>query len=455
MVDVQRVRTPKNVSILIIELMGWVVILCLLAWSLFQTTNPAVQTRVSVISGVLVSVFGVRAFLGHAQRRISVLGLFNLSTALFIGVAGIYTALDADNGLSDFYLACAIVGSFAVQVATTALAWGRNTDQALRFTLPPDHAAHWATRWGMFLLVILAIVQVASDGGSIRAYIEAGAFVSITVLAIGVLWREQARIYSWRTVMLLGCLVLYAELFHSGQGRLRVVALACTIGVLVSIRFQKRIVKLAVVGLIPLALLWLSYDRLSLQESLQTGASEGRTGLESMMSPIIVFAQLLEAQQVQGFPLSYGYNLLSFLALLAPGEAEPRALGYELVQITSPERYGSGYSVVASSTGEAVYNFGLFGFVVVVPVVAFIVHMLDKLLARTVTKVNLTTFGLIAIVFWAICAGSFADFTWSGQHTYLARIAMRLPFIAGLAIFAWIYGSRTRQVQRPRAVGFR
>lgn len=445
MVDVQRIRASKSVSILLLELMGWVSITCLLAWTLFQTTDPMVYSRVSVTGGFLVIIFGVRAFLGHAHRRISVLGLFNLSTALFVGVAGVYTALETGNDLSEFYLACVILGSLAVQVATTALAWGRNTGEAIRFTLPPEYAAHWATRSGIVVLVALAGVQLISDGEAVRVNVEAGAFVTITVLAIGILWRQEARLYSWGSVILLGCLVLYAELFHSGQGRLRVVALACTLGVLFSIRFQKRIVKLAVVGLIPLALLWLAYDRLKLQESLQVGASEGRTGLESMMSPIVVFTQLLEAQQVHGYPLSYGYNLFSFPALLLPGEAEPRALGYELVRITSPERYGTGYSVVASSTGEAVYNFGLLGLVFVVPVVAVIVRLLDKLLSRSVTKANRTTLGLIAVVFLSMCAGSFADFTWSGQHTYFARIAARLPFIAGFAVLAWLHDNLSRQ----------
>lgn len=446
--NIWRSRASSRSGILIIEFTVWAITVCILTWVLFQSSVSETHDRVSVVAGFVVSIFGVRVFLSHGVHRISVLGLFNLSTALFVGVAGVYTALDAAHGLNNFYLATAVVAGLAVQIATTALAWGRNTGEDITLSLPPEHVVQWARRWGMFLLVLLIIARLFPGTDGIRAYLESGAFVSIVVLSIGILWRKKIRIYSWSAVVLLACLVIYAELFHSGQGRLRVVALACTIGVLVSIRFQKNIVKIAVVCMVPLVLIWLSYDRLALQESIHAGASEGRTGLESMMSPIIVFAQLLEAQQDHGFPLSYGFNLLSFPALLLPGDGEPWALGYELVQITSPERYGSGYSVVASSTGEAVFNFGLFGLVLAVPVVALIVRLLDRQLARTISKSNITAFVLVSIAFWAICAGSFADFTWSGQHTYLARIATRFPFVLVFAVIACFHMERAKPRER-------
>lgn len=449
---ITKVTTAKNPPVLgkiSLELLVWTAGTIIAVFWLVNSASGDAKTQATIFAGVLSIIFGLRVFLVHGHGRITVTGLFNLSTAMFIGYAGIIVATGEEYVLNPHYLGVAVVGGWVAQLGTTALAWGSNGSQSIPINLAPREVANWAAKTGFFALLAITIADVAAKD-TLGPYTESAAFVAICVLAVGLLWRAKARIISWSSILLVGTFAMYAEWFHSGQGRLRIVALACVIGVLYAARFQRRTIKYAIVVLIPFALAWLAVDRLALQESLNAGGSTGRTGLESMLSPTVVFAELLESQAA-GFPIDWGYSLLSFPALFVPSEiwpSQPRALGYDLVAITAPEKVGSGYSVVASYTGEAVYNFGMLGFLIVIPVVACLLRFLDKRFVHSLQHANPTELGLLGIVFWAMCAGSIADFTWSGQHTYLARIATRLPLLLGLIILAWVHGSKAENASK-------
>jgi hypothetical protein len=121
---------------------------------------------------------------------------------------------------------------------------------------------------------------------------------------------------------------------------------------------------------------------LSLQESLHAGASHGHNGLESMLSPIQVFAQIIQAMSGRAamFSPTWGRSFLSipFVVIpqhLRPGWA-PQAVGYDLVHLTAPDRFGSGYSV-ATVYGEWYWNFGWLGLILAVPVLAWLVAPVD------------------------------------------------------------------------------
>lgn len=195
------------------------------------------------------------------------------------------------------------------------------------------------------------------------------------------------------------------------------------------------------------ALWWLAQDRKELQESLRIGASEGRNGLESMLEPIIVFGRLIQSHIEGSFQLSFGQNLLSFPFAFVPESwfrDAPQALGYELVNIWAPEKYGTGYSVVATTSGEAYFNFGWFGLVLIVPVMVFLLRLLDNGMVKRMSAENVNLAALLWIVFWAMLAGGISDFTWSGQHTFLTRATTRLPLLVILSGLALMHSRRSR-----------
>lgn len=421
----------------ILEAFFWVLVILGLVLFLGNATTDRARYDVAVSVGVAVTLFGVRAFLSDGGGRITALGLFNLSTALFVGFGAIYAGGSQDSRVTGLYLALAALAAFIPQVAVTLLSWGKSRTATIRF--PGIKDSRWLTRWGFLTLAGAAAFKLAGVPAAVDPYVEATAFTAITAIALGLYWRPDSRMLSLATIAVGALTVVYAEVFHIGSGRLRIVALICAIGVIVTARFQRKRLKWATVAAIAPALWWLAQDRKELQESLSAGASAGRTGLESMLEPVIVFGKLIQAQVEAGFPLSYGQNLLSFPFALVPESwfpGAPQALGYELVRIMAPARYGTGYSVVATSSGEAYYNFGWLGLVLIVPALVILLRLLDHAMVRRMSAETVGLSALLWIIFWSMLAGGISDLTWSGHHTFLTRASTRLPLLALLMVLA-------------------
>lgn len=437
----------------IIEVCFWALVIAALGLAWGAAVQDDATYYVAALSGLAVSAFGVRAFLGHGSGRITALGLFNLSTALFVGFGAIYAGAVQTSIAPPNYLVAATLGSLVPQIAITIFGWGKAGKVAPQF--PNIRSSRWLTWAGILALCGAATFRLLDASIEAGSYIEATAFAAITVSTIGLIWRSSARLLSWATIFIGGLVILYAEVFHIGSGRLRIVALVCTVAVIMTARFQRPSLKWLMVIAIGPALYWLAQDRKALQESLRAGASTGRNGLESMLEPIQVFARLIQASVESGFPPSYGWNLLSYPFVWFPETwfpGAPRALGYELVKLTAPHRYGSGYSVVATSNGEAYYNFGILGLVLMVPAVVYLLQLLDRALVSSMSKPQAGTMALLGIAFWAMLAGGISDLTWSGQHTFLTRATARLPLVGVLALMAWIHFalSRNQLAQKPR-----
>lgn len=430
-------RMGAATAALTLEFCFWALVVVSLGWAWGASTYTRELFQVTVAAGAAVVAFGARAFIGHGRGRMTALGLFNLSTALFVGFGAIYAGAQETSYAPAAYLLTATMAAFIAQIAVTLVGWGKAGEVVPQF--PPSITNRWLGGAGIAALAAAAAAKVAITTPSWAPIIESTAFTSITVIAVALYWRPNIRLVS-ATSLFVGALVItYAEVFHTGTGRLRIVALVCAVGVIVSARFQRRALKWLTVAAIGPALAWLAQDRLDLQESLHAGASAGRNGLESMLEPIQVFAELIQAHAESGFPLSYGANLFSYPSLFLPESLfpnAPQALGYELVQVHAPERYGSGYSVVATSSGEAYYNFGLLGLALMVPVLAWLLTLLDRRMVKSMSSPASGSVALLSIVFWAMLAGGISDLTWSGQHTFLARATTRLPLWLALWVLA-------------------
>lgn len=414
----------------------------------FQHTDH----RLNIITAIVSIIFGIRSFLGHGGALVTVLGLFNYSLALFVGLGGAFAALNAefDTGYFELvihrrldaeHLGTAIQAGLTLQILTTFLGW-RGQPRNQKASLPNQDAAKWLTRWGAISLAILALWRLTNVTAQLNAIIEATAFAAIVLLTVGLLYREDARLFSYPLLAIIGALVVYMEVFHTGGGRLRIVALACAVGLLVSMRFHNRSLKRIIVLATPLMLIYLAQQRLAFQETLSTGASDGRHGLESMLVPVAAFARLLE-EQAEGLPLAWGWNLLSMPLSFFPASwlhDAPQALGYELVAFYAPSRYDSGYSVAATAAGEAVYNFGPFGILIAAPVIAWLCNRIDRMIRRQVVGPILNDRAhLVRLALWVTLGGAISDLAWNGWHVYAVRTLLRLPLLAVVGVIAALH----------------
>ena len=434
---------PLTSPKLVLEGLIWAVLVLIAWWWTLSTTGG--ESRFSIIYSSALSVgAGVRVFVGHGRGTITATGLFGLSTAMFIGYSG-FLIMDQSYIQAGWKnLALASTAGLTAQVITSMLSWGRE-DRFQRNPLWTDTAVStWLSNLGLIALTLAVAGHLVIP--PLRSWTEAAAFTAICLLSAGLVLRKSVRLVSWRTLAIICLSLLYAEFFHSGGGRLRIVALACAVALIFSLRFPLRRVKILIVAMIPFVLGWLARERLELQESLASGASEGRTGLESMIAPLKVFSLLIQALQERQFEPSYGYNLLSVPALIIPEAvwpAQPPALGYELVQFSAPERYADGvYSTVATSTGEGFFNFGWFGLLFVVILATIFLRTLDFYLSRYSHTGNITLFVALGLILIAMLAGAVADYTWSGVHTYVARMIKRLPLFLVILLLAWMRDMR-------------
>lgn len=427
-------------KLLVVEGAIWATTILIAWWWVLSVTGQGLRSAI-VFTSMLSMIAGVRAFLGHGRATVTATGLFSLSTAMFIGYSGVVLAGRSVVAAEWRYVALAAAAGLTAQVVTTALAWSGNRGKSRKRGWLTRKDANWVASAGSVFLLLSVVVDILAP--ELGGWTAPSAFTSICLLAAGLTWREDARLISWSTALVVVALLLYAEVIHSGTGQLRIVALACAVAIIYTARFQKRRLKIAIVALIPVALVWLANNRLALEESLHAGGSAGNTGLESMFAPLNVFSLLLQAHHEQGFVPLYGFNLLSVPALVIPKSIwpeQPWALGYELVRFYAPERYGDGiFSTVASSTGEGFYNFGWWGLPIVIVVVACALRLLDGQLSQRLAINRPTILGLLGVVLLAMLAGSVADYTWSGVHTYAARTLLRLPIFLVVVAAAWIH----------------
>jgi len=441
-------KLAKQLSLL--EALVWILAVVVAWWWILSATEQALQSAIYYASTVSI-VAGVRAFLGHGKNIITATGLYGLSTGMFIGYSGIILAGQPTIEPAWYYLALASGAALTAQIGTTLLAWRYTPTRVSPSHLFETRAANWAVGAGVLMLGLAVALHLAIPGW--QWWAEASAFSAICVLSGGLMLRDKARLLSFSTVCIAATVILYAEFFHAGSGRLLLVALACAIAVIYALRFQRIMLKIAIVLVIPLALWWMAMDRLALEHGISGASTADRTGLESMVAPLNVFALMLEALHEGGFTPSYGYNLLSVPALFIPESIwpnPPRALGYEVVRFDAPELYGDGiFSTVVSSAGEGIYNFGWWGLALVIVFAAIVLRLLDGFLLSRLSAQRLSVMGLLALVFAAMLAGAIADYTWSGIHTYAARMIARLLALLLIVAAAWLT-TRLRFNLQPR-----
>jgi hypothetical protein len=411
--------------------------------------------RTNVYLGVFPLAYGVLAFLRHGGGRVTTLGLFNFACALFVGFAGTWEGLHPSGEAAPIFVAVGIYLAFLTQVAITLVAWGPDrADRELH--LPATADARWVTAAGFLGLAAVFAAQQYEIPLSTSIYADGVAFTSVLLVTAGQLYRPATRLFSGRALLVVLVFGLYAAVFHQGTGRLRIVALACAIAMLATARFPRRWLKWVTVGAAPAAIGWLALDRLELQESLQAGASAGRNGLESMLTPIWVLGKIIEAQWTSGWPLALGKTLVTLPFAFIPDAHlpswAPEALGYDLVRLTDPGRVGTGFSMASTAYGEWVWNFSVLGLVAAVPFMAWVCRTLDRRFEDTLARLDQDRTALLWLVAWGMTCGGVADLAWSGVHTFLTRTITRLPYL--LVLGAWTLTAKPRE-RKPTAAELR
>lgn len=433
---------------------GWSFTVAVLATTAYLALEQyGVNLSVAVL-GILSLIYGATIFLLHGGGRCTVLGLYNLAQALFVGYTGLVLPGSAILEVPIGYLHSAVYWSLLCVTFVNSVAW-RLSAPVYEGVGPPALARHHRQAIIGAGSVLYLGASLAKALGLIPAisYLGEGfAFVGIVAVAAGLVFSPNFRVLSFSTVVIGALFASYTLYNHSGTGRLRIVALGCSLLLLWSLARPALQTKFAVIAVSPLAVWALASIRLAYQESLSPGSSDGRTGLESMLSPLATLAHTIAAVE-SGWETRSGLSYLTIISAPLPERWQPvwmpPALGYDLVALVSPERVGTEFSVAVTSFGEGVWNFGMAGFFIASVVAVLIVSVSDRLIIWCTELVrNGSLRGSFYLVLALIVGGTVGDFAWNGVHTFGTRIGTRLPAVVVLSVLVLFFLVFFRSVTR-------
>jgi hypothetical protein len=244
--------------------------------------------------------------------------------------------------------------------------------------------------------------------------------------------------------------LLYAIYIFRGFGRLTLVALGFALALAAAQRMPAGLIKLGVLAAATPALIILSRLRVEFTASLNPNQTSDVTGFESVASPLLRFSQLIDLVQGGFLHLKLGETFFSSAVALFPRAlwpSKPVGLGAELAAIFRPDAIGTGQSEFALFHGEWLYNFGVIGLVVMIPVVGLSAGALNKWLVLASDRPLNSRAHLIGLVAAVVAASGLPDLLWGGTDTYVARAGERLVVL--LVVYILFVRPLTHRTRQP------
>ncbi|MDG4801829.1 hypothetical protein [Micromonospora sp. WMMD980] len=388
------------------------------------------------LSGLAIA-FGGWVFWRHGGPRITAVAVYNLAFAVFIGFGGLYHGLKNVTTDPGIPLLTTVAVCFFSHVLTWMLFWGTGAPAAPRSDAARADAgtAGWAVTFGLVLLAIAVVASLAAPQSVFT--VRPVGFVGVVLVATGLLRGPMGR---WTVLCGSVCAVTFTIYFFylfDGFGRIVIGTLALALLVILAHGDRRPLSKtLVIVGAAPV-LLFLA--------ALRAGGAESTVdsdGFGSAVSPMSAFAQLWQMNAGGTLPHSSGGTFFASLVALVPRglwPEKPAGFGYELVSYLAPQLAGTGHSVAALWQGEWLFNFGVAGMVVMIPVTGLAVRGIDWFLARASARPLTTPRALGCYVAAVLAAVGLFDLVWVGGFTYMTRTGPRLLVLALLVVTtAWL-----------------
>ncbi|MDW5330624.1 hypothetical protein [Plantactinospora sp. KLBMP9567] len=384
------------------------------------------QTRAIFALSCAALLFGLWVYWRHGGTAVSAVGVYNFAFALFVGFAGLYLLAGEADGES---LLRALVLCYFGHVTTWLLFWTKDPPPEPPGPRPVDPAFLRRLTWIGVLVTCGGAVTSLELVGSLRHLSQAAGFVGALLVVIGLLDDE-------RRPPLLGCLLAaggfaLSVVTSNSYGRLMLGSLGFALLIVIARRMRTRLVKALVIPASVPILLMMANMRMDAVRANHPGVQVTGTGLESVASPLEVFGTLLDHNDAGLLAHAWGHTFWAAVVSLIPRAVwptKPPGFGAELVPILHPELVNSGHSDAALFQGEWLYNFGLIGLVLMVPIVGFAVRAADLFLARASARPLMGRHALLAYAAAVIVAAGLPDLAW-GTFTFTVRAGMRLAVL--------------------------
>lgn len=388
--------------------------------------------------GVLQLIFGAWVFWTHGGRQITAAGVYSMSGAIFVGFAAIYYAALYGSDVPHAVYVATVLCYFS-HVAMYALFWRTSypAGHAVARVCPTEQLTAWLAKTGLVLLVTAVAARLA---GIEVVIISSMAFVSVVFFACASFNHPGGPAgRPWYLFAAAISLVLYIVIFFSGFGRLILGTLGLVIAVTACRCFRHRSAKLITLASLPGALLVFGAIRVAfMQELYPENTDTENNGIESVISPLFTFGQIIEG--IGGGTIDYGYGstFVATLFLEVPRvlwEGKPIGFGAVLAELLLKKgTYAAGTSLAALSPGEWFYNFGIPGIVAMVAVLGLAIRWLDGVLHKVLTRPLGTRNDVLALAATLVAVASMSDLMWVGTFTFNERAGTRLLVILAIAL---------------------
>ncbi|WP_155838470.1 hypothetical protein [Arthrobacter castelli] len=421
--------SPRRISP---ALIAWLIalVLCYIG-ELTVLGSKQTQLAISLI-GLAHSVSG---FWSDGGKRISAPGISFFASALFVYFPGAYLALTPAAMFYHLDLTRAITIVLVMQVLAYHLVWQyrRVSNSSDVKTIPPSVA-----RPGMVLgLVFLA----AGVGASFTAVgenpmVDALVYSGLVLYGVSALHCNRNALFSY--LVIAAGFLIYLEIIFTGFGRLTIGSLGMALAMAATHRWSGRLAKSAlIIGTAPV-IAYMATKRVDFKSTMVSNVDSSVTGLESVLSPLARFSQLLDMSISGVLDHTWGESIYASAVVLIPRAIwpdKPVGLGAELGAMFRPDLSDS-YSALALMHGEAVYGFGILGLLLLFPLFTWMVSLVDRLIVNSQTRTTKGLSDLALTTAGVTLAASIVDLTWGGTFTFASAVAPRLVLILGVYAIA-------------------
>lgn len=384
-----------------------------------------------VLLSLLTVIHGVMGFWVSGGPILTFAGMYCLSTAAFVGYAGLWWSSRLTEPTPPYFITAVAIGYFSM-VAMYWLFWRSTTgvDRYRRDPIPVRETdARAAFLSGATMIIVGAALAIISPRGIPTTALV---FSGTALTAVAAQYFKVVRPATVSRAVPIAGAVLYVTVIFNGYGRLTIVGMLCALAFAWSFTQNRRVAKSTLLAGAPLAIAIADLIRRQAYFAEFGPAPRGKVaGVDSDVSPLFDSARLMA---LPDFPHGWGDSFTATATFFIPRDlwsGKPFGFGRELTRLLEPEMYSSGHTVAALVTGEWYYNFGYFGYFLMVPTIGLIVRWLDLRLASTIRSLSADFRQICVIAIFGLLMSGVPDLVWAGSFTSVSRALIRCaPAIA-------------------------
>lgn len=417
-----------------------------ISWAIFGLAAnflpmPAAITVIGA-AGVLHSAI---AFISHGGQRLSAPGVFIYGTGLFAFFPAIHLTHNAQYGPTPV-LEVAVNVIFFAQIISYYAIW-----KPVDLESPPlKPAAPAVRRWAMAMGCVLMGGGIFLNAINIQdQMISAATFTGLALYAVAA-FRTPDRLTALPYLIVLAGFAGYATFIFEGFGRLVLGALGIVIAAAVAHRWKGRLVKIALVAIMPFVLSYMADERAEFAAQLSGTGQTKESGLESVVWPMLRFSQLIGLDRAGELVHGWGSTFFTSAVALFPRALwpeKPLGFGRELTYIFAPHLLETNHSEGALLFGEFLFNYGFLGLIVAVPVFAFSLNWFERKWVILNARPLDSRKAILGAVVLVILAAGTLDLLWMGTFTFMSRTGTRLLVVFALfVLMGWAQPKQKRLI---------